>query len=239
MKKKILFIFIILIINLSWVFAAKGPETYKNYDTPGSGHLELNFDDEEDKNNSENQDEVDKEDVRVLDIDDARYKKYTQVFNINLGTTFHDATIWQDQSKKVGEKKMYPGGSGSLSFMINMLSYLRIGGELGYDFYYTNKMSLLTVVPITFNLGFFVQIDENWDFPFNLKLGVAYLKHQDKHYFAPTMSLTAGFTYYITESWGIGLEAGFSFFSEFYSSDTFRNNTTFTSPLRIAISYRR
>lgn len=133
------------------------------------------------------------------------------------------------------------GGYGSISYQAFINPYVALGGELGYSFFYSMSDSLFTAVPIQAKATF-VPIQGTIDLPITLGLGGVYPRYEDDSLsydgslFTLFASLDVGLTWYFTENWGVGINAGIWIIPEFYSNK--RNSIGAFIPATLSITYR-
>ncbi len=175
------------------------------------------------------------------------YERGDQVFSIRAGVDFPAFLFFFNDSSRnqtfsdIHMQKV--GGIASISYQGFLSEYWAIGGELGYQFINSLTPSLYTSVPITAKLTYIPVQTGNFDLAFSANLGFAFIKYDTGKYFAPYASLTVTPSFYITDSWGIGLESGIMASTEFYfknsSYDKYQHNSALgLIPLAVVVSYR-
>jgi len=175
------------------------------------------------------------------------YETGDQVFSFRAGVDFpaflaflNDADRTQTFSNIHMQRV---GGIASISYQGYLSNNLALGGELGYQFINSLTPSLFTSVPITAKLTYVPVQTGIFDLAFSMNLGMSFIKYDNGKYFAPYASLTIQPSFYITESWGIGIETGIMTTAEIYSKNAsynkYNNNSILGMiPLALVVSYR-
>lgn len=173
------------------------------------------------------------------------YAKGDQVFSFRAGVDFpHSISFLNDSTKNTvlfEDTHMKLGGYASISYQGYMNERFALGGELGYAFNYSLSSLLLTVVPITAKLTFVPVQTGRFDISASLNLGGAFIRYDKGKYLAPYAQATIQPTFFISESWGIGIEAGIMAMAELYT----KTNNKYTSsaictmlPVVLTVAYR-
>ncbi len=175
------------------------------------------------------------------------YEKGDQVFSIRAGVDFPAFLSFLNDSSRnqtfgnIHLQKV--GGVASIAYQGFLSEYFAIGGELGYQFINSLTPSLYTTVPITAKFTYIPVQTGTFDIAVSANLGVAFIKYDTGKYLAPFASLTLCPTFYITESWGFGIESGIMTTAEIYTKNSSYNKYNDTSvlgmiPLTLCVSYR-
>lgn len=175
------------------------------------------------------------------------YETGDQVFSFRAGVEFPAfLSFLNDPSRNQswGDIHMQKvGGVASISYQGYLTQNLAIGGELGYQFINSLTPSLYTAVPISAKLTYVPVQTGLFDLAFSANLGFAFIKYGEGKYLAPFASATIQPSFYITDSWGIGIEAGIMATAELYTKsatyDKHKNNAILGMiPLAVVVSYR-
>ncbi len=175
------------------------------------------------------------------------YERGDQVFSIRAGVDFPSFLFFfNDSSRNQTFSDIHMqsvGGVASISYQGFLNEYFAIGGELGYQFINSLTPSLYTTVPITAKLTYYPVQTGLFDLAISLNAGFAFIKYDTGKYFAPFASLTVAPTFYISDTWGIGLESGIMASTEIYlknsSYDKYQHNSVLGMiPLTVVVSYR-
>ncbi len=129
------------------------------------------------------------------------------------------------------------GGIGALSYQIFITPYIAIGGELAYQFDFARSDDVFTNVPIMAKLTY-VPIQGSFEIPISLGIGADYISFDSYSKITIGMTFEIGFRYFITDSWGVGVNAGLIFTPEFYFEDTSKNAILTIVPTTLSVSYR-
>ena len=137
----------------------------------------------------------------------------------------------------------YIGGYGSLSYESFVTRNLAVGGEIGYAFNNSYAMKILTTIPITAKLSYYPVQTGKFDLILHANAGMTILRYYNNRFIAPHIKLSVNPVYYITESWGIGLDAGVWANYEFYGSSASGSKSTESAfgcfaPLTLSLVYR-
>lgn len=175
------------------------------------------------------------------------YETGDQVFSFRAGVDFPAfLSFLNDPSRNQSFSDIHMqrvGGIASISYQGYLTQNLALGGELGYQFINSLTPSLYTAVPITAKLTYVPLQTGLFDLAFSANLGMAFIKYDDGKYLAPYASITLQPSFYITESWGIGIESGIMATAELYTKnatyDKYSNNAVLGMiPLALVVSYR-
>ena len=175
------------------------------------------------------------------------YETGDQVFSFRAGVDFPAfLSFLNDPSRNQSSSDIHMqrvGGIASISYQGYLTQNLALGGELGYQFINSLTPSLYTAVPITAKLTYVPVQTGLFDLALSANLGMAFIKYDDGKYLAPYASITLQPSFYITESWGIGIESGIMATAELYTKnatyDKYSNNAVLGMiPLALVVSYR-
>ena len=175
------------------------------------------------------------------------YDKGDQVFSIRAGVDFPAFLSFLNDSSRnqtFGNIHMQKvGGIASISYQGFLSENFAIGGELGYQFINSLTPSLYTTVPITAKFTYIPVQTGLFDLNLSANVGVAFIKYDTGKYLAPYASLTVCPTFYITDSWGLGLESGIMTTAEIYTKNSsykkYQDNSILGMiPLTLCVSYR-
>ncbi len=175
------------------------------------------------------------------------YETGDQVFSFRAGVDFPAfLSFLNDPSRSQSFSDIHMqrvGGIASISYQGYLTQNLALGGELGYQFINSLTPSLYTAVPITAKLTYVPVQTGLFDLALSANLGMAFIKYDDGKYLAPYASITLQPSFYITESWGIGIESGIMATAELYTKnatyDKYSNNAVLGMiPLALVVSYR-
>lgn len=175
------------------------------------------------------------------------YETGDQVFSFRAGVDFPAfLSFLNDPSRNQSFSDIHMqrvGVIASISYQGYLTQNLALGGELGYQFINSLTPSLYTAVPITAKLTYVPVQTGLFDLALSANLGMAFIKYDDGKYLAPYASITLQPSFYITESWGIGIESGIMATAELYTKnatyDKYSNNAVLGMiPLALVVSYR-
>lgn len=175
------------------------------------------------------------------------YQKGDQVFSIRAGVDFPAFLFFFNDSSRnqtfndIHMQKV--GGVASIAYQGFLNEYFAIGGELGYEFINSYTPLLYTTVPITAKFTYIPVQTGKFDLAFSANVGAAFIKYDTGKYLAPYASLTLCPTFYITDSWGLGIETGIMTTAEIYTKNSTYskyndNSVVGMIPLTLCISYR-
>jgi len=133
------------------------------------------------------------------------------------------------------------GGIGAINFDYFYSETTSLGVEVGYDFNYDDSDTLYANIPIAVLLKYYPIQTGTWDVPLTLGGGLSFNSRDDDVLLSPYAEVKAGFTYYVNQNWGVGLEGGLSFVPQInYSLEKWSSNGLLTyAPVTIAVSYRK
>lgn len=175
------------------------------------------------------------------------YETGDQVFSFRAGVDFPAfLSFLNDPSRNQSFSDIHMQrveGIASISYQGYLTQNLALGGELGYQFINSLTPSLYTAVPITAKLTYVPVQTGLFDLALSANLGMAFIKYDDGKYLAPYASITLQPSFYITESWGIGIESGIMATAELYTKnatyDKYSKNAVLGMiPLALVVSYR-
>ncbi len=173
------------------------------------------------------------------------YETGDQVFSFRAGVDFPAFIAFINDSSKnqtfsnIHMQKV--GGIASISYQGYLTERLALGGELGYQFINSLTPELFTAVPITAKLTYVPVQTGLFDLALSANLGMTFIKYDEGKYLAPYASLTIQPSFYVTESWGIGIEAGITTTAELYTKNSGKSDSSALFgmiPLAIVVSYR-
>jgi len=173
------------------------------------------------------------------------YETGDQVFSFRAGVDFPAFIAFINDSSKnqtfsnIHMQKV--GGIASISYQGYLTERLALGGELGYQFINSLTPELFTAVPITAKLTYVPVQTGLFDLALSANLGMTFIKYDESKYLAPYASLTIQPSFYVTESWGIGIEAGITTTAELYTKNSGKSDSSALFgmiPLAIVVSYR-
>ena len=181
--------------------------------------------------------------------DSAYYTSGDSVFSIRLGSDFpflmklngQKPFFYGTEKDRIG---LTPAITGSLSYEVFLNSKFTVGGELGYQLNFSRSdESYFTQVPITAKASYRPIQTKIFDLCFNANFGYAYIKFPIAGKADGTSALYASVSaepvYFFTESWGLGLEAGFSTIVELHTiAKTGENGLLCLAPVNLVINYR-
>ena len=186
----------------------------------------------------------------VLPVYASYYSSGDTEFSVRAGGIFPlmyykpgNSIVWTGTKNESGSSALGTkiGGSASIAYQGFTSSHLCLGGELGYDFFYTNGEDFASVVPLTFKASLVTMQTGKFDLNFHFNIGAAFLKYSSTRYIpAPYAKITVNPTYFFTKAWGIGLETGVCGFAELYFKTEKKDWTTImcTCPISITAIYR-
>ena len=173
------------------------------------------------------------------------YETGDQVFSFRAGVDFPAfIALINDSSKNQTFSNIHMqkvGGIASISYQGYLTERLALGGELGYQFINSLTPELFTAVPITAKLTYVPVQTGLFDLALSANLGMTFIKYDESKYLAPYASLTIQPSFYVTESWGIGIEAGITTTAELYTKNSGKSDSSALFgmiPLAIVVSYR-
>ncbi len=177
------------------------------------------------------------------------YDSGSQIFNITAGVTVpffyndpnnEDDIYWTfgPGSSDDGHTNSTVGGVGAISYQVFVNPYLAIGGELGFQFDFQAKSkTVATNVPIFAKLTT-VPVQGRFEVPISLGAGLVYSSYRGSSKLTFGCSVEAGVRYFITDEWGLGINVGFLFIPELYTSNTAKISTLSYIPATLTVSYR-
>ena len=181
------------------------------------------------------------------------YDAGSQIFTINVGASVpfftyngkdKEAVFWpgtDDESTPEFENmNQLVGGIGSIAYQVFLNPYWAIGGELGYQFNYVAGTDVAASVPINMKVSYFPVQTGKFDLPISLGIGLNYISFRDSSKLTFSATVEFGGMYYITDEWGIGINAGLYFIPEFYLTDgrsQYSGIETYI-PIRLSVAYR-
>lgn len=173
------------------------------------------------------------------------YETGDQVFSFRAGVDFPAFVAFVNDSSRnqaFGDIHMQKvGGIASISYQGFLTEHLALGGELGYQFINSLTPELFTSVPITAKLTYVPVQTGLFDLALSANLGMAFIKYDESKYLAPYASITIQPSFYITDSWGIGIEAGITTIAELYTKNSGKSDSSAffgAIPLALVVSYR-
>ncbi len=173
------------------------------------------------------------------------YETGDQVFSFRAGVDFPAfLTFISDSSRNQYFSDIHMqkvGGIASISYQGYLTGNLALGGELGYQFINSLTPELFTSVPITAKLTYVPVQTGLFDLALSANLGMTFIKYDENKYLAPYASLTIQPSFYVTESWGIGIEAGITTTAELYTKNSGKSDSSAffgMIPLALVVSYR-
>ncbi len=173
------------------------------------------------------------------------YEKGNTFFTVKAGVTvpgFSKFTNNSEYGTKTLPKEMHTkiGGYGSLAYQVFTSPKLALGGEIGYDFNYTQSDKILTIVPMTVKLSYVPVQTGKFDFAVNSALGVTYNRYNDTKFLMPFVSITCCPSVYVGNNWGLGLDLGLWLNAELHSDELKKDNAIVgIMPLTFALTYRK
>ena len=137
----------------------------------------------------------------------------------------------------------YIGGYGALSYESFVTRNLAVGGEIGYAFNNSFAMKILTTIPMTAKLSWYPVQTGKFDLILHANAGITVIRYDNNRFLAPHIKLSVNPVYYITESWGLGLDAGLWANYEHYGSSASGSKSTESAfgvfaPLTLSLIYR-
>ena len=180
---------------------------------------------------------------------DPYYDSGSQIFNITAGATvpfFYnypgnpDGPEWSfgPGVDSKGHTNSTVGGIGAISYQIFVNPYIALGGELGFQFDFQAESGIVaTNVPIFFKMTA-LPVQGRFEVPLSLGAGLLYTSYDGYSKLTLGCSIEAGIRYFITDSWGIGVNVGMLFIPELYTSDTNKISTLSYIPATLTVSYR-
>ena len=174
------------------------------------------------------------------------YEQGDQVFSFRGGVNFPGFIFFPNdtsRSQTFFNTHLKLGGYASLSYQGFTSRETALGGEIAYSFNYAQDMNLFTIVPLTMKFSYYPIQSGKFDLILSANVGGAFLRYHENKFFSPYTSFTIQPTFFITESWGIGLETGFMGVCEFYGKNSTYNKVLKNAfvgmlPLIITVSYR-
>jgi len=171
------------------------------------------------------------------------YEKGNTFFSINAGVNIPAFVSFPNneaEGSHVGMTSTHIklGGTGSLAYQACINPLLAIGGEIGYEFNYVVDGKIFTQVPITAKATFIPVQTGKFDLNVVANLGINFIKYTSIRNLVPYASISVNPTVYITDNWGIGLNAGLSSMIELTKPST--SNAIYSSlPVILTVTYRR
>lgn len=154
---------------------------------------------------------------------DYYYEKGDTAFSFNVGTGIPAFQAFVNNSDKgfepwIDGTHSYVGGYGSLGYQSFVTRNLAIGGEIGYAFNNSFAKKIFTTVPITAKLSWYPVQTGKFDLILHANAGIAVLRYETDRFLAPHAKISINPVYYISDSWGLGIDAGLWVNYEFYGS---------------------
>ncbi|MCQ2398366.1 MAG: hypothetical protein MJ052_03590 [Sphaerochaetaceae bacterium] len=180
------------------------------------------------------------------------YEKGDGIFSIRAGVSFPALTHfpnkgetyrWFYTGKDNGEDTgLKLGGEAFLSYQAFLTRKVALGGELGYCFNASrDKDFMYTTIPLTVKFSVFPVQTGRFDLVFNLNAGACFNRFDDYRKINPIAMVSVNPQFYISDSWGLGLELGCWANFETYpkSKANYENNCiALFLPATIAVTYR-
>ena len=176
------------------------------------------------------------------------YEKGDTAFTFGVGVDFPVFQGFVNNDTKGFETGIkgthtYIGGYGTLSYESFVTRNLAVGGEIGYAFNNSFAMKILTTIPITAKLSYYPVQTGKFDLILHANAGITVLRYDNNRFLAPHIKLSVNPVYYITDSWGIGIDAGLWANYEFYGSSASGSKSTESAfgvfaPLTLSLIYR-
>ena len=180
------------------------------------------------------------------------YDKGSQIFSITAGVTV--PMMYYNPSRNANgeytgpELTFFPGsgpnnthrtvgGIGAISYQVFLNPYFAIGGHLGFQFDFVNSGIVETTVPI-FVKATYVPLQGKFEIPISLGAGLAYISYDGNSKLTFGCELEVGARYFITDEWGLGLNASFLVIPELYASAKEKISTMMYMPVTLTVSYR-
>lgn len=178
---------------------------------------------------------------------DPYYDSGSQIFSITAGATVpffynypgsdHEWTFWPGLAED-GHTNSTVGGIGAIAYQVFVNPYLAIGGELGFQFDFQAKSNIVaTNVPIFFKLTT-IPVQGKFEVPLSIGAGLLYTSYDGASKLTFGCEFEAGVRYFITDSWGVGVNVGLLFIPELYTTNSSKISTISYIPATITVSYR-
>lgn len=178
---------------------------------------------------------------------DDYYEKGNTFFSIKAGISvpvfgkmFNDPS----ESLRLGSDAMHlkkVGGVGTLSYQGCVSPRLAIGAELGYFFNNSFEYKYFTQVPITFKATYIPVQTGKFDVNIVGNIGFEFLRYNNSPSFSPYVGFSINPVFYVTEKWGIGLDAGAGLNCELFTKTAKKDQNTVAmfAPVTLSITYRK
>ena len=173
------------------------------------------------------------------------YDKGSQMFSFKVGTTIPTFTyFFADDTVVVGPGEgntgAKVGGYGGISFQLFNTPTTAVGGEIGYNFNFSQANILFTAVPFYAKYSY-VPVQGTWDLPISVGLGGAYIKYNDASMMTLYANMEVGLTWYPGDNWGFGLNTGIWLIPEFNYNEELQQDNALAGfiPITLSITYRQ
>ena len=179
---------------------------------------------------------------------DTYYDSGSQMFTITAGVTIpfiyydqnnadHPVTMWpgMDASKNTMHTV---GGVASIAYQVFLNPYIALGGELGFQFDFAHDENVATNVPIFLKMTYMPYQTGKIEVPISIGAGMLYTGYKSYSKLTFGCEIEVGVRFYITDSWGIGVNVGMYVFPEIYASNPEWNSTMTYIPATLSVTYR-
>ena len=191
----------------------------------------------------------------MLSAAEPYYDSGSQMFSIKAGVTtpFFYYNPANDKNNEEAEKppvlSMWPGmgknqtqrtigGVASIAYQVFLNPYLALGGELGFQFDFSKSDSVETNVPIFMKLTYMPVQTGKIDVPISIGAGFLYAGYEEYSKITFGCEFEIGVRFFITESWGVGVNVGMYLFPEIYTSNTDWFSMLSYIPATVSVTYR-
>ena len=179
------------------------------------------------------------------------YDAGSQMFNITAGATvpfFYHNPSRNDQGYQGPEWTFWPGdgadrthrtvgGVGTISYQVFLHPYIALGGELGFQFDFARSGIVGTNVPI-FVKATAIPVQGTVELPISIGAGLLYASYDGSSKITFGCEAEIGVRYFITDSWGVGINVGIYIFPELYASAPAKMSTLSYIPATLTVTYR-
>lgn len=175
------------------------------------------------------------------------YDKGSQIFSITAGVTV-PMMYYNPHAENTPDLTFFPGseenttrhtvgGIGAIAYQVFLNPYFAIGGHLGFQFDFSVSGTVATYVPI-YVKATYVPLQGRFEIPISLGAGLLYTSFNDFSKLTFGCELEVGARYFITDEWGLGLNASFHVIPEIYTSEKTKISTMMFMPITLSVSYR-
>ena len=179
---------------------------------------------------------------------DTYYDSGSQMFTITAGVTTpfiyydqdnpdHPVTMWPGMDETKNTKRTI-GGIAAIAYQVFLNPYIALGGELGFQFDFANDGNVETNVPIFLKMTYMPYQTGKIEVPISIGAGLLYAGYKSFSKLTFGCNVEVGVRFYITDSWGIGVNVGMYVFPEIYASNPEWNSTMTYIPATLSVTYR-